>query len=59
MRFYRNEQIEPICGFGGSINKFNDVRFPDDRRDCPKCHDDASYTVPLPDSATPVTSPRG
>lgn len=27
-----------IFGFGGSVNNFNGVRFPGDRRDCIKCH---------------------
>jgi OmcA/MtrC family decaheme c-type cytochrome len=27
-----------IYGFGGSVNNFNEVRFPGDRRDCEKCH---------------------
>jgi OmcA/MtrC family decaheme c-type cytochrome len=27
-----------IYGFGGSINNFNEVRFPGDRRDCQTCH---------------------
>jgi OmcA/MtrC family decaheme c-type cytochrome len=47
-----------IYGFGGSANNFNDVRFPGDRRDCVKCHRDATYTVPLPSTVTPSTTPR-
>jgi OmcA/MtrC family decaheme c-type cytochrome len=27
-----------IYGFNGSVNNFNEVRFPGDRRDCEKCH---------------------
>ncbi len=29
-----------IYGYGGSVNSFNDVLFPGDRRDCLKCHAD-------------------
>ncbi len=47
-----------IYGFGGSVNNFNDVLFPGDRRDCVKCHVDSTYTVPLPAVATPTTTPR-
>jgi OmcA/MtrC family decaheme c-type cytochrome len=47
-----------IYGFGGSVNNFNDVLYPGDRRDCIKCHDDTTYTVPLPSSVTPSTTPR-
>ncbi len=47
-----------IYGFGGSINTFNDVLFPGDRRDCIKCHVDTTYTVPLPASVTPSITPR-
>ncbi len=47
-----------IYGFGGSANNFNDVRFPGDRRDCVKCHVGTTYTVPLPASVTPSTTPR-
>ena len=39
-----------VYGFGGSVNNFNDVRFPADRRDCLKCHVAGAYTVP---DATP------
>ena len=37
-----------VFGFGGSVNNFNEVRFPGDRRDCAKCHvSTAAYTLPL------------
>ncbi len=47
-----------IYGFGGSVNNFNDVLFPGDRRDCVKCHKGTTYTVPLPAVVTPTTAPR-
>jgi OmcA/MtrC family decaheme c-type cytochrome len=35
-----------IYGFGGSVNNFNEVRFPGDRKDCLKCHaSTAAYQV--------------
>ena len=27
-----------VYGFGASVNNFNDVRYPGDRRNCLKCH---------------------
>jgi OmcA/MtrC family decaheme c-type cytochrome len=51
-----------IYGFGGSVNNFNEVRFPGDRRDCLKCHATVSgqqtYELPLPDSALPTPTLR-
>ncbi len=47
-----------IYGFGGSVNAFNDVAFPGDRRDCVKCHVDASFTVPLPAGVQPAITPH-
>jgi len=34
-----------IYGFNGSVNNFNDVRFPGDRRDCATCHTNDSQQV--------------
>jgi OmcA/MtrC family decaheme c-type cytochrome len=34
-----------IYGFGGSVNNFNEVRFPGDRRDCATCHTGDSEQV--------------
>ena len=37
-----------VFGFGGSVNNFNEVRFPGDTRNCAKCHaSTAAYTLPL------------
>lgn len=41
-----------VIGFGGSVNNFNELRFPGDRRDCATCHTGDSQQV----SETP---PRG
>ncbi len=35
-----------VFGFGGRAIGFNEVRFPGDRRNCSKCHEGDSYTVP-------------
>ncbi len=48
-----------IMGFNKSVNNFNEVTFPGDRRDCLKCHKAGAYTVPLPSTSTPTTMPRG
>ena len=47
-----------IYGFNGSVNNFNDVRFPGDRRDCAKCHVNESQTPPT-GATLAVTDPRG
>jgi OmcA/MtrC family decaheme c-type cytochrome len=38
-------QIYTIYGFGGSVNNFNHVLFPGDRRDCVKCHVEGTQQV--------------
>ncbi len=47
-----------IYGFGGSVNNFNDERFPGDLRDCATCHvnDSEENLSPV---TTMVTDPRG
>src|SRR5581483_5433187 len=47
-----------IYGFNHSVNNFNDVRFPGDRRDCAKCHAGGSYLLPLPTGIDSVITPR-
>jgi OmcA/MtrC family decaheme c-type cytochrome len=47
-----------IYGYRGSVNNFNDVRFPGDRRDCQKCHNTGTYTVPLPEGVLPTPTLR-
>ena len=47
-----------IYGFGGSVNNFNDVRFPGDRRNCAKCHAGNTYYLPLPAGEENVTTLR-
>jgi OmcA/MtrC family decaheme c-type cytochrome len=47
-----------IYGFGGSVNNFNDIRFPGDRRDCAKCHAGTSHLLPLPSAIDPVVTLR-
>ena len=56
-----------IFGFGGSVNNFNEVRFPGDRRDCQQCHVAGAYVVadiPPTDRLSTITlrdyfSPQG
>ena len=48
-----------IFGFGGSVNNFNEVRFPGDRRNCSKCHaSTAAYTLPLQTGIASVNTLR-
>ena len=46
-----------VYGFGGSVNNFNEVRFPGDRRDCEKCHVNDSQQLPLPATNLAVQTP--
>lgn len=47
-----------VMGHGNSVNNFNEVAYPGDRRDCQQCHVGTSYLVPLPAGAVGQTSPR-
>ena len=47
-----------VYGFAGP-NKFNEVRYPGDRRDCLQCHtSNSTYNLPLPTGAIPVVTQR-
>jgi OmcA/MtrC family decaheme c-type cytochrome len=47
-----------VYGFGASVNNFNGIRFPGDRRDCAKCHTGGSFALPLPTGEDNVTTLR-
>jgi OmcA/MtrC family decaheme c-type cytochrome len=47
-----------VIGFGGSVNRFNEVRYPGDRRNCAKCHTAGSFTLPLQTGLASVTTLR-
>ncbi len=47
-----------VYGRGGPVN-FNEVRFPGDRRNCSKCHDNNSEQLPLREGLLPSQAPRG
>jgi OmcA/MtrC family decaheme c-type cytochrome len=47
-----------VYGFQGSVNNFNGVTFPGDRRDCEKCHVNGSEQLPLALNLLPVVTPR-
>jgi OmcA/MtrC family decaheme c-type cytochrome len=47
-----------VYGFGGSVNNFNGVLYPGDRRDCMKCHINQTFAVPLPPGVIPSVTPR-
>ncbi len=47
-----------IYGHGGSLNNYNEVLFPGDRRNCAKCHTSGSYLPPLATSIDSVTTLR-
>jgi OmcA/MtrC family decaheme c-type cytochrome len=48
-----------VYGFHSSVNNFNDVRFPGDRRNCEKCHVSGSEQLPLGDNLLSVVNPQG
>ncbi len=61
-KIHTGENLESdytVYGFGKRPVNFNDVTYPGDRRDCLQCHKSGTYTVPLPSSVTPSTTPRG
>jgi OmcA/MtrC family decaheme c-type cytochrome len=49
-----------IYGFGGSVNNFNEVRFPGDRRVCTICHVDGTQQVQetMPPGRLPTVTAR-
>jgi len=47
-----------IIGFNGSVNTFNDITFPGDRRNCEKCHLADTEQLPLPKGVLVSKSPR-
>jgi OmcA/MtrC family decaheme c-type cytochrome len=47
-----------IMGHGNSVNNFNDVGYPGDRRDCLRCHVAGTYNLPLPAGLMAQVSPR-
>ncbi len=47
-----------VYGYHGSINNYNDVRFPGDLRNCDACHVDGADEVPLPDGVLATNRPR-
>jgi OmcA/MtrC family decaheme c-type cytochrome len=47
-----------VMGHGNSVNNFNDVGYPGDRRDCGRCHVAGSYDLPLPSGLINQVAPR-
>ncbi len=47
-----------VYGYRASVNNFNGVTFPGDRRDCEKCHVGNSEQLPLSPNLLSVTTPR-
>jgi len=62
-RIHTGKELETdytVYGFGGSVNNFNDVRFPGFRQRCDGCHVNNSYRLPLPAGLIKeVQDPRG
>ncbi len=55
-RIHTGVDLEQDYSIGGT--SFNGKLYPGDRRDCVKCHDAGTYTVPLPDGVIPTITPR-
>jgi len=47
-----------VIGRNGSVNTFNEVTFPGDRRNCEKCHLADTEQIPLPKGVLASKSPR-
>ncbi len=47
-----------VYGYRGSVNNYNEVEFPGDRRTCTMCHLDGTYNVPAPEGAQEVITER-
>jgi OmcA/MtrC family decaheme c-type cytochrome len=47
-----------VMGHGNSVNNYNDVGYPGDRRDCSRCHAAGTYNLPLPDGLINQVAPR-
>ena len=47
-----------IYGFRSSVNNYNHVGYPGDRRNCESCHESGSYGVPLPEGTKEVPTER-
>ena len=56
-----NKQIRDfiIFGFGGSVNNFNAVGFPNELTDCAACHINGSERLPLAETNSDVQDPCG
>jgi len=47
-----------VMGHGNSVNNFNEVAYPGDRRNCGGCHMAGTYNLPLPEGLISQASPR-
>jgi len=47
-----------VIGRNGSVNNFNEVRYPGDRRNCLQCHAAGTYDLPLPETTISQKAPR-
>ena len=47
-----------VIGHGSSVNNYNDVGYPGDRRDCEQCHLPGTYSLPLPQGLISQVAPR-
>jgi OmcA/MtrC family decaheme c-type cytochrome len=47
-----------VMGHGNSVNNYNEVGYPGDRRDCEQCHLPGTYDLPLPAGLISQVAPR-
>jgi OmcA/MtrC family decaheme c-type cytochrome len=47
-----------VMGHNKSVNNYNDVGYPGDRRNCGSCHLAGTYDLPLPEGVLGQSSPR-
>lgn len=60
-RIHKGEELErdfTVYGFRSSVHNYNEVRYPNDLRNCQACHVAGSYGLPLPAEARATNTPR-
>ena len=60
-KIHRGAELENgyvVYGYRSSLHDYSDVEYVGDLRNCEACHVNDSYTLPLPDGALAVTTPR-
>jgi OmcA/MtrC family decaheme c-type cytochrome len=60
-RIHTGEELEipyAVYGRGSVLHDYNEVRYPNDRRECTACHIDGTQQLPLAGNLSPAVTPR-